>query len=84
MVCNPKICGGTGIRDPTRMNLALGAKILWRIVSGENGWWKQILRKKYMKEARKRCMDDLPLTGKGSTIWILCKKVTFIIKNQLY
>ena len=40
VVCNPKNCGGTGIRDPTRMNLALEAKIIWRIVTGEKGRWK--------------------------------------------
>ena len=74
MVCSSKKCGGTGIRDLARINLALGAKIPWRIVSGEKVWWKEILRKKYMKGARKICVDEYPLTGKGSPIWILCKK----------
>ena len=84
IVCSLKNCGGAGIRDPTMMNLALGAKILWRIVSGEKTWWKKILRKKYMKGARKRCVDEYPLTGKGSPIWNLCKKATHIIKNNLH
>ena len=34
-ICRPKIYGGVGIRDPSKMNLALGAKILWRIVTGK-------------------------------------------------
>ena len=68
VVCGQKIFGRTGIRDPTRMNLALGAKILRRIMSGDKGWWKEILRKKYMKGARKRCVDEYPLTWKGSPI----------------
>ena len=50
------------------MNRALGAKIMWRIISGEKGWWKEILRKKYMKGERKRCVDEYPLTWKGSPI----------------
>ena len=66
------------------MNLALGAKILWRIVSCEKGWWKEILWKKYMKGARKRCVNEYPLIEKGSPIWILCKKVSHIIKNHLH
>ena len=66
------------------MNLALGAKILWRIISGEKGLWKEILRKKYMKGARKRCVNEYPLTRKGSPIWILCNKATHIIKNHLH
>ena len=40
VVCSPKNCGGVGTRDPTVMNLALGVKILWRIVSREKVWWK--------------------------------------------
>ena len=28
IVCTPKDCGGAGIRDSSKMNLALGAKIL--------------------------------------------------------
>ena len=68
VVCSPKNCGGIGIRDPARMNLALGAKILWRIVSCEKGWWKEILWKKYIKGARKRCVDEYPLTWKGFPI----------------
>ena len=79
-----KNCGGAGIRDPTMMNLALGAKILWRIVFGEKVWWKEILWKKYMKEARKIYVDEYPLTGKGSPIWNLCKKAAYIIKNHLH
>ena len=44
-MCKPKIFGGARIRDPSKMNLSLGAKILWRIVSGKGAWWKDIIRK---------------------------------------
>ena len=44
-ICRPKICKGAGVRDPNKMNLALGAKILWRILSGKEAWWKEILQK---------------------------------------
>ena len=58
IVCSPKKCGGARIRDMTMMNLILGAKNLWRIVSREKDWWKEILRKKYMKGVRKTCVDE--------------------------
>ena len=45
IVSRPKICKGVGVRDPNKMNLALGAKILWRILSGKEAWWKEILQK---------------------------------------
>ena len=30
----PKLNGGLGIKDPEQMNKALGAKLVWRMVSG--------------------------------------------------
>ena len=36
IICKPKIHGGTGVRDPMKMNLALGAKIPWRVVTGKD------------------------------------------------
>ena len=80
IVCSPKNCGGVGIRDLTMMNLALGAKILWIIVCRKKSQWKEILRKKYMKGASKRCVDEFPLTRNGYPIWNLCKKAIHIIK----
>ena len=36
----PKIKGGLGIKDPQQMNKALGAKLIWRLVTGKKEWWK--------------------------------------------
>ena len=44
-VCRPKICGGARVRDPNKMNLALGAKILWRIVSGKKCGGRRFFKK---------------------------------------
>ena len=44
------------------MNLTLGVKILWEIVSREKAGWKEILRKKYMNGATEICVDEFPLT----------------------
>ena len=79
-----KIYGGAGIRDPSKMNLALGAKILWRIISDERAWWKEIMQKIYMNGTRKRCMDKINLDRKGSLIWELCKKDAYILNEHLY
>ena len=42
----PKINGGLGIRDLEHMNKVLGAKLVWRMVSGTRDWWKEVIRKK--------------------------------------
>ena len=72
------------MRDPQEMNLALGAKILWKIVSGDNVWWKQALQKKYMANNRRRCIENLDMRRVGSLVWELCKKLTYLIQENLY
>jgi hypothetical protein len=44
--------GGLGIRDPTAMNVAMGDKLLWRLIMSNLAWWKNILWKKSFKETR--------------------------------
>ena len=44
--------GGLGIRDLEQMNKALGAKLIWRLATSKKEWWKEIIRKKYIKRPR--------------------------------
>ena len=37
-VCAPKENGGLGIQDPERINLTLGAKLIWQVITGGNEW----------------------------------------------
>ena len=32
--------GRLGIRDPEQMSKAMGAKMIWRLVTGRKAWWK--------------------------------------------
>jgi hypothetical protein len=79
----PKMHGGLGILDPRLMNLALGGKILWRIVTRKYDWWKKVLVKKYFTGPRKRCLDELPTARNGSPIWKLINAVVPIIQSDL-
>ena len=44
----PKFNGGLGIRDLEQMNKALGAKLVWRMVTGNRDWWKEVIKKIYI------------------------------------
>ena len=68
-----KTKGGLGIRDPGMMNLVMGSKLVWRFIKGGKEWWKEVLRKKYLKKPRLKCLD-IEWMGKGTSIWNLCKK----------
>jgi hypothetical protein len=45
----PKSHGGLGIKDHSLMNLAMGDKLLWRLISGKYDLWKKIIHKKIFR-----------------------------------
>jgi len=45
-VRQPKSLGRLAIKDLELMNLALGAKLVWRLLSDSNEWWKKGFYKK--------------------------------------
>ena len=65
------------------MNQALGANILWSMITGKLEWCKSCLHKKYLKGSRKRCLDNpLPKT-KGYLICMLLKVVAPLIQSKM-
>ena len=71
----PRNEGGLQLRNLATQNLALGANLLWQIVTGKDSWSKKVLQKKYFPGTRKRCLDMPPPTRNGSPIYKLCIKV---------
>jgi len=47
-VTEPFDKAGLGIKNTAIMNVALGARILWRLVLGEQSWWKTVITRKYL------------------------------------
>jgi hypothetical protein len=46
-VCKPKECGGLGIINSKKMNVALMLKWIWRLYHEEDAIWARLLRAKY-------------------------------------
>ena len=63
IVRTEKIRGVVG-HEPRLMNIELGTKMLCRIVTGKEEWWKEIIHKKYIKNPSLRCLY-LDLVGQG-------------------
>jgi hypothetical protein len=81
-VKKPKSEGGLSIRDVAVHNLAMGGKFLWRMINGKRTWSKQILRKKYFRGDRDRCLERPPKVKKGSPIFYLCQRaLSFFYPN---
>lgn len=47
----PKEFGGIGVKDLGSMNEAFLAKMLWRLLSREQGMWTDVLKNRYNKGA---------------------------------
>lgn len=75
--------GGLDIRIPKVLNNAFGGKIGWRLISGQNLWWKQVLESKYLSSPQKNLLQqDIP-SRPCSRIWVLCKKSTPFISRKI-
>ncbi|KAK9139396.1 hypothetical protein Scep_009077 [Stephania cephalantha] len=66
-ICQPKGCGGLGLKKMRLMNEALLMKLVWRLVSSTNELWVQLLKAKYGDVSPQ--MSELPNTRKGSHLW---------------
>ena len=57
-VMAPNNKGGLDIRDTGLINKALGAKILWKIATGEEAWCKDAVVRKYTNTDQSRMNHD--------------------------
>jgi len=51
--------GGLSIRLPGLMNAAFGMKIIWRMITGKESWWKKTLATKYMNHPRTNLLTKI-------------------------
>eukprot|EP00253_Pinus_taeda_P018975 PITA_18975 len=79
----PRMEGGLQFKNINNQNIALGAKLLWRIIATKPGWAQLVLWKKYFCGQRTRCLDN-PLTISGTMIQKLCDRALDLIKQHLH
>jgi hypothetical protein len=82
-VTKPISEGDHNLRDLNAQNLALGAKLLWNLVSGKSTWSKKAIWKKYFHGQRTKCLDWPAKMVKGSPIFNLCLKSMRLFKPNL-
>lgn len=79
----PKMEGGLHFKNISKQNIALGAKLLWRIIAPNPSWAQLALWKKYFRGQRARCLDN-PITSTGTMIHTVCEKASVLIKQHVH
>jgi hypothetical protein len=75
-VCRPKECGGLGLLNSKKMNLALMIKWIWKLYQADNPIWAQIIRGKYNS-----ANNIFEGTGQGgSQFWRSLHKIKHLFK----
>eukprot|EP00253_Pinus_taeda_P018328 PITA_18328 len=57
IVTNPIFEGGLNFKDLRAQNLAMGAKLIWKIIAPNPNWAQIALWRKYFRGMRLRCLD---------------------------
>lgn len=68
-VCTLKNLGGSGIRDLGKQNLALGAKLVWKLYKEPSSKWALILFVKYLGNRPKEAIFIASSPTNGSIVW---------------
>ncbi|KAL9408205.1 hypothetical protein AB3S75_046705 [Citrus x aurantiifolia] len=66
-ICQPKLCGGLGLKNLSLMNEALLMKIGWGLISSPNSLWVQVLLSKYGLDHAS--LPNVLPTKYGSYMW---------------
>jgi hypothetical protein len=83
-VCAPKENGGLGIRDPEKVNIALGENSYGDLITGGNEWWKKEICYKYLSKNWKRCLEIAITQQTRSPIWKLLRASLPLIRKHLF
>eukprot|EP00253_Pinus_taeda_P014353 PITA_14353 len=75
--------GGLNFKNLLHQNIAMGAKLIWRLIAPKLGWAQTVLWRKYFKGARLRCLDG-PLPQENTSFGKLCSKVVLLIQSKSY
>lgn len=77
-ICSSKRNGGLSLKDTKTFNLALLAKLAWRMLSEKNAKWNNLIRARYFRNEDPLC-DTLQKSG--TWIWQSIKKGLEVIKK---
>jgi len=65
------------------MNLSMGSKLAWQLITGKPDWWKKAIVQKYFQSPMLICLEGPIRSSTGSPIWSLLNNAAPIIQVKL-
>jgi len=75
--------GGLAIKDPEFMNLNLGAKLVWRLLSYSKEWWKHAFLTKYFHKNNILRLEEEIWVATSTKIWKLCNASASVVPENV-
>eukprot|EP00253_Pinus_taeda_P017560 PITA_17560 len=75
--------GGIGIRIPRLANMAMGFKLIWRILSEKGAWWTEAIKRKYLNGTNSNILVDTIADRQCTPVWKLIKKTLPLLKDYI-
>jgi len=76
--------GGLNFKNLRHQNVAMAAKIVWRIIAPKPGWAQKVIWKKYFKGPRLRCLNNVIRLANSTFLKIYDKAASLIIDHSFW
>jgi len=75
--------GGLGIRIPRLANMAMGFKLIWRILNRKGAWWTEAIKRKYLNGPNSNILSESIVDRQCTPVWKLIKKTLPHFKDYI-
>lgn len=83
-ISKPLLEGGLHFKNLNHQNIAMGAKIIWKIIVPKPGWVQVALWKKYFSGKRKRYLDTPIQQSNSPFLKLFAKVASLIIEHSFW
>eukprot|EP00253_Pinus_taeda_P006464 PITA_06464 len=84
IISKPLWEGGLNFKNLCHQNVAMAAKIIWRIIAPNLGWTQKVLWKKYFRGPRSRCLEKVIRLPNSTFLKIYDRAASLIIAHSYW
>lgn len=63
--------------------MAMGFKLIWRILNGKGAWWTEVIKRKYLNGPNSNILSEPIVDRQCTPVWKLIKKSLPQFRNYI-